>query len=381
MQILLTILSMALIGALIGAFTNHIAIKMLFRPYEAKYIGSWRVPFTPGLIPKRREELATQLGKLVIHYLLTPELIEKKYFNPQVKQRIQNIMTKYVVETSGLESKSIGHWLDKSGVTNVEDRIHLVLEEQIDYQALKLISVIQQGSLTELMPEEWLLKVEGKVPELSDLIIQRGRDFFESDAGKQTLKQLVDDFLASKGTLGNMVLMMVGDSTTLSNKLQPEISKFLNAPNTHSLITRMIQKEWNELKKRPLAELLNGFDAEPAITEMKSYIKTQLNLQEQLEKPITEFFPTFPIFLAGTLIPKVTDYAFSKLVAELPALFEKLKLDQVVKEQVNTFPVSRLEELVLGLSRREFKMITILGGVLGGLIGVIQGILAIWMNS
>lgn len=372
---------MALIGALIGAFTNHIAIKMLFRPYEAKYIGNWRVPFTPGLIPKRREELATQLGKLVIHYLLTPELIEKKYFNTQVKQRIQDIMTKYVVETSGLESKSIGHWLDKSGVTNVEDRIHLVLEEQIDYQALKLISVIQQGSLTELMPEEWLLKVEGKVPELSDLIIQRGRDFFESDAGKQTLKQLVDDFLASKGTLGNMVLMMVGDSTTLSNKLQPEISKFLNAPNTHSLITRMIQKEWNELKKRPLAELLNGFDAEPAITEMKSYIKTQLNLQEQLEKPITEFFPTFPIFLAGTLIPKVTDYAFSKLVAELPALFEKLKLDQVVKEQVNTFPVSRLEELVLGLSRREFKMITILGGVLGGLIGVIQGILAIWMNS
>ena len=49
---------MAFIGALIGGITNHLAIKMLFRPHEAKYIGSWRVPFTPGLIPKRRDELA-----------------------------------------------------------------------------------------------------------------------------------------------------------------------------------------------------------------------------------------------------------------------------------------------------------------------------------
>ena len=43
---------------------------MLFRPHEAKYIGSWRVPFTPGFIPKRRDELAKQLGNTVIQHLL-----------------------------------------------------------------------------------------------------------------------------------------------------------------------------------------------------------------------------------------------------------------------------------------------------------------------
>ncbi|WP_254259823.1 DUF445 domain-containing protein [Listeria fleischmannii] len=58
MQILVSIVLMALIGGFIGAMTNFIAIRMLFRPFEAKYIGKWRVPFTPGLIPKRRDELA-----------------------------------------------------------------------------------------------------------------------------------------------------------------------------------------------------------------------------------------------------------------------------------------------------------------------------------
>ena len=63
LDFLWTLLFMAFIGALIGGITNHLAIKMLFRPHEAKYIGSWRVPFTPGLIPKRRDELANNLGK------------------------------------------------------------------------------------------------------------------------------------------------------------------------------------------------------------------------------------------------------------------------------------------------------------------------------
>ena len=52
-----------------------------------------------------------------------------------------------------------------------------------------------------------------------------------------------------------------------------------------------------------------------------------------------------------------------------------MKLEDMVKEQVDSFPVSRLEEIVLGISKREFKMITILGGVLGGLIGIIQGLI------
>ena len=59
---IITILFMAVIGAIIGGVTNHLAIKMLFKPHNPIYIKGKRLPFTPGLIPKRREELARQLG-------------------------------------------------------------------------------------------------------------------------------------------------------------------------------------------------------------------------------------------------------------------------------------------------------------------------------
>ncbi len=56
MDVVLLILSMAIIGAIIGSATNFLAIKMIFRPYNALYLGKWKLPFTPGLIPKRRGE-------------------------------------------------------------------------------------------------------------------------------------------------------------------------------------------------------------------------------------------------------------------------------------------------------------------------------------
>ncbi|WP_329886768.1 DUF445 domain-containing protein [Pseudoramibacter faecis] len=54
-----------LIGAVIGYITNYIAIKMLFRPLTPKMIFGRRVPFTPGIIPRRKAQLADALGKAV----------------------------------------------------------------------------------------------------------------------------------------------------------------------------------------------------------------------------------------------------------------------------------------------------------------------------
>jgi uncharacterized membrane protein YheB (UPF0754 family) len=65
---------MMAVGALIGWFTNFLAIKMLFRP-----IHPWRIPFTDmelrGLIPGRREEIAASIGKTVVKDLIS-RLIE-----------------------------------------------------------------------------------------------------------------------------------------------------------------------------------------------------------------------------------------------------------------------------------------------------------------
>ncbi|MDD6065009.1 MAG: DUF445 family protein, partial [Firmicutes bacterium] len=42
------------IGAVIGYCTNYVAVKMLFRPLKPIRIGKFTLPFTPGVIPKRK---------------------------------------------------------------------------------------------------------------------------------------------------------------------------------------------------------------------------------------------------------------------------------------------------------------------------------------
>ena len=62
---LLSVIAPPLIGGVIGYITNDLAIKMLFRPYAPVYIGRFRLPFTPGIVPKRLEMLAVLLGREV----------------------------------------------------------------------------------------------------------------------------------------------------------------------------------------------------------------------------------------------------------------------------------------------------------------------------
>ncbi|MDR2089539.1 MAG: DUF445 family protein, partial [Clostridiales Family XIII bacterium] len=60
------IISGPLIGGLIGLVTNYIAIRMLFRPLKPLYIGRFKLPFTPGVVPRRKEDLANILGRAVV---------------------------------------------------------------------------------------------------------------------------------------------------------------------------------------------------------------------------------------------------------------------------------------------------------------------------
>ena len=48
---------MVVVGAVIGGVTNVIAIRMLFHPFKPYYIFKMRIPFTPGLIPKKEKKL------------------------------------------------------------------------------------------------------------------------------------------------------------------------------------------------------------------------------------------------------------------------------------------------------------------------------------
>ena len=62
------------------------------------------------------------------------------------------------------------------------------------------------------------------------------------------------------------------------------------------------------------------------------------------------------------------------------ALDEGLDVHRIVEEKVASFPVARLEELIVEVAAKELRAIEVLGGVLGALIGLIQAGLLAWLG-
>lgn len=372
---LVTLLFMAIIGAAIGGVTNHLAIKMLFRPHEAIYIKNWRVPFTPGLIPKRRDELARQLGLTVVNYLLTPETFRKKFFSKDIQDKVEQFVQTKVEETIFTNDKTIQDWLTLAGFSNMPTTIENKIEAIVEGQFESMKNTLSTKSIHTLLSADIQYTIEAKIPVVVRHILEKGEDYFLSPEGELTIKAMIDDFLSSKGSLGGMINMFLGDSSSLVAKVQRELIKFLQAQGTTALLTKIFTQEWDKLKERPAMDFLQDIRFDSILMKVQGYVKEQLAVEERLNQPISYYWTEGNTWMKETVIPQAIDKAFVKADEKLEDVLKRLNLQEVVREQVDTFPVAKLEELVLGISKREFKMITVLGAVLGGLIGIVQGLI------
>ena len=112
----LQMIAAPVIGGIIGLITNGLAIKMLFRPHKEIYIGKFRLPFTPGLIPKEKNRIAAAIGKIIGNELLNSETLGKalcsdemqnafyrKYENIAEQLKENDKLLKDVLEETGPE--------------------------------------------------------------------------------------------------------------------------------------------------------------------------------------------------------------------------------------------------------------------------------------
>lgn len=92
---LLEYISGPALGAVIGYITNDIAIRMLFRPRNAKYIFGKRVPFTPGIIPKEKNRIAGAIGKSVSENLMNRDVLERTLLSNEMIDKIKNSIDEF----------------------------------------------------------------------------------------------------------------------------------------------------------------------------------------------------------------------------------------------------------------------------------------------
>ncbi|AFQ56894.1 hypothetical protein BHY07_05515 [Bacillus subtilis subsp. subtilis] len=370
-----TFIFMIVIGAAIGAVTNHLAIQMLFRPYKAYYLFGKRVPFTPGLIPRRRDELAKQMGLMVVNHLLTPEGIKKRLVSDAAKTQALRVGEQLIQKLS-LSEVTVKEALEKAGMKRPEKAADAWISSWTDDKLHELFRQYGDQSLKELVPIEVQEKLEEKIPMISGYILSRSVRYFESDEGKIRLGNMIDDFLKERGMLGSMVQLFLGNSS-LADRVLPELLKFLRNEETNKLLSDLLKNEWGKLREYTFNEADEKWNAKALIFSLKRRVLQAFSTAPFFNNTIGTLTVRYESELTQQMLPALLDKLLEGISSNLESVLKRLRLEEIVKEQVDQFPVERLEEMVLSISKKEFKMITYLGGLLGGIIGAIQALFVI----
>lgn len=377
MNVWLNMLTTTGLGALIGGYTNHLAIKMLFRPHRPVYIGKFQLPFTPGLIPKRRDELAVQLGKMVVEHLLTPEGLGKKLTNKEFQEELMN-WVQAEVEQLLMNEQSLREVLEKWNLENVEEQAVQKIESIIAEKIHVFLKQYYAYTWEQALPHSVHEKVEQMIPNIALFIIRKGIAFFESEEGKERLSKMIDDFFASRGTLLNLVGMFLGN-VSLVDRLQPEVIKFLHQDGTKQLLEDVLQKEWKKLKERGVKELESFISKETIVTSMLTTMNMKETVGKFLDQSVQTVCEPLREEVVRNVIPNLVQKSLNWCAGNVENMLKRLRLAEIVEQEVSTFSTERLEDLVLSITKSELKMITYLGALLGGTIGLIQGILLLFL--
>ena len=110
-----TVFIAPLVGGAIGYLTNFIAIKMLFHPHKALFIGKWRVPLTPGLIPKEQGNIARSIGGVISSELLNEATLRGVLCSEETVGKVRGALEKLVEDNR--ENESTLRELLRSAVT------------------------------------------------------------------------------------------------------------------------------------------------------------------------------------------------------------------------------------------------------------------------
>lgn len=371
---------MVIVGAALGGITNALAIRMLFKPHQAYYIGKWKVPFTPGLIPKRHKEIAVQLGEMVGTYLLTAEGLEKQIKQSAFKKGVSDWLEAEATKLINSEESLEAYVAQTIGVQNLEEVLYHRTDRIIETGISRFLTNNEEKTVVELLPEALVNRVEGYLPELSQAVLSKTRDYFASAEGKEKLSGMIEEFLDHKGRLGSMISMFMGNER-LVDKVQPEILRFLQNERTNQLLSELLEKEWDKVKGRPLKELHAFINEEKVSHFLSQLVKDKTPVLRSITAPLNTWMPNYENRIIQTWIPNVTDAFIGIASKQIGHFLKAFQIEQVISNQVLAFSTKYLEELVMSVASKELKLITYLGALIGGVVGLFQGLFVLLINS
>jgi uncharacterized membrane protein YheB (UPF0754 family) len=389
-------------GAIIGYFTNDIAISMLFRPYKAIYIWGRRLPFTPGLIPHNQERLAQRVSDTIMGSLLTPTELQKlarRLLDPQRVQQailwllnlaINKIKSDKEQKTARILADILRDLFGESlpRLLKVLSRREDFLEEQIDQIFDQVLLDFKLSATQARKFADWLLEIAfspnilrlALIDFLSDRNIQVIDDGFREKTtgtywvfanlfGMRNSLIRLRHFCLEEKEMANARLKELLLSLEARNKLKVWLQN-LSLQNLPVSTVRQLRKTTGETVRSYIRE--KGSDFIQGLGESIDWDKISIVLVNRLQSSEAVLSSLEAVSEELTLIlERYLEEDLEKLVAQAIPI---LAIDQVIIDRVNATTPEHLEEAIQAIVKTELQAIVNLGGILGLLVGLVQTI-------
>lgn len=375
------------VAAMIGGVTNYLAIRMLFRPRRALYIGSWRIPFTPGLIPKRRDEIAASLGRVVAGYLVTSEALTELFGSRQFADRLADqwaiTFRKFVAEDApGVSLREMAErWLPGGWSEEQLTAISRTLDGWFreGFAAIWNGTDLADKPLSALFPDWTPEKRVAWATTAARYAAEALAQTLASPEGEQLIvkltKQLVDQAGGFLGTMAGLFL----DEYKVATKVRMALLEALSGESAWDALVQFFDNQLAKAEVKSVREVLSlvGLPVDDP-DALAGRLSRLLRWEEWMIR--AENWQPGPWLLQHgerieAMLPRVAAFVLQLAARHADRLFRAIRLEEIVERQVRDFPIERLEEIIVDISGREFRAITWLGALLGGIIGLVQGIL------
>ena len=138
-------------------------------------------------------------------------------------------------------------------------------------------------------------------------------------------------------------------------------------------------------------ELITGQDVAHSLGRTENKERIACKVQQYVQERIVE---SLPFIIPHSIQQALAEYAGKTLYQEVTGFLDnpqkflhqpdveeiKAEIKIIVEEKVLSLDVRRLEEITYTLASKELKHIEVLGGVLGFLIGIFQGLIALYLR-
>ncbi len=201
------------LGGIIGAFTNYIAIKMMFRPYSEKRLFGFVVPFTPGIIPKRQNDLAKAIGRVVCDNLVDADGISKMLLSDETIGKLESKIDEMVRSLQTNEYSLRVFFSNYAG----EDRVENLIKRVNDNLVKKIDGIVSDEKIGQTIAASAMSALDERIGDgFMGMITKNALADTIKDKITPKLANLINDVMRGDGR--KMILSIVDD----------EINRFAN---------------------------------------------------------------------------------------------------------------------------------------------------------